>query len=200
MSTTPAPEPGPSTGPERIRALAHPVRLEILEFLERVTEATATECAQHTGQTVANCSFHLRTLAKYGFIAAATPRGREKPWRSRTDALDLRPDVSSPASVRAAGELASLTLAREADRLRAYFARAAAEPGEWRRASMLTSDTFWATAGELRALADEIIALTARFDGRSEPANRPQGARLSRLFAAVNPEPEQEPRPGGQSR
>jgi len=181
------------------------VRLELLEYLEHVGEATATECAAQTGQTVANCSFHLRTLAKYGFIEAGEPRGREKPWRSRSGGHDLRPDVSSPEAVRAAGELAALTLARESERLAAYFSGASAEPPAWRRASMVTTKRIWATAEELRALADEVIALTARFEGRNDPATRPEGARSSRLFAAVNPEPvdRREPEPGdggGQSR
>lgn len=141
---------------------------------------------------MANCSFHLRTLAKYGFIEPAEPRGREKPWRTAERSHDLRPDVTSAAAVRAAGELAALTIAREAERLQDYFDAAHAEPGAWRSAALLTSDRFWATAAELSAFGEELIALTRRFEGREDPSQRPAGARPSRLFAAVNPEPETE--------
>src|SRR5687767_497769 len=68
--------------PERMRALAHPLRLALLQYLDDVGEATATQCARHTGESVANCSFHLRLLARYGFVEPAEQRGRERPWRS----------------------------------------------------------------------------------------------------------------------
>ena len=62
-------ESSPISEPERVRALAHPLRLALLDFLEDGGEATATRCAEATGESVASCSFHLRILAKYGFMA-----------------------------------------------------------------------------------------------------------------------------------
>lgn len=177
----------PHSGPERIRALAHPVRLEILELLERVGEATATECAQATDQTVANCSFHLRTLAKYGFIEESERRGRARPWRVVPGGYDLRPDVSSSDAVRASGELALLTLDRELARLRAFYAAAHAEPAAWRRATSIYTDTVWASPEELTTLADEIATLISTLADR--PASqRPADARPARALAVLNPE------------
>lgn len=67
-----------------MRALAHPTRLQIRELLDECGPLTATELAHRTGQSPANCSFHLRTLAKYGFIEEASGgRGRTRPWRIR---------------------------------------------------------------------------------------------------------------------
>ena len=177
------------TDPSRIRALAHPLRLELLDHLGDVGEATATQCAEHTGETVANCSFHLRTLAKAGFIEPAPSRGREKPWRpvSRTRQFDV--DPSDPASYRAVSELVGLQVLREAERFREFMATETRVPDGWHDTVTLTTSSFWATADEMRELVETVTRLTDRFDGRAEdPALRPDGARHARLFATVNPD------------
>ncbi|WP_051145521.1 ArsR/SmtB family transcription factor [Ornithinimicrobium pekingense] len=184
--------PSTISDPERIRALAHPVRLELLDHLRDVDEATATECAARVGESVASCSFHLRILEKYGYIERAQQRGREKPWRVRRpgSSLDARPDRAVPGSLHAVQELAALTVTREADRVARYLAQASEEPDEWLQAVTVSTAGFWATAAELRELSQEVHDLVQRFSGRSaDPALRPEGARHARLFATVNPDP-----------
>jgi DNA-binding transcriptional ArsR family regulator len=186
--------PGRITDPERIRALAHPLRLELLDYLGDVPEATATECAERTGESVASCSFHLRMLEKYGFIERAEPRGREKPWRVVSNRIDARPDPDVPGSLTAVRELASVNVAREAERINRFLARADEEPPEWVRAVTITRSSFWATAEEMAQLSRDLQEIAhERFGGRSADASlRPQGARFARLFAAVYPEAEEQ--------
>lgn len=187
-------ERGPESdqnGPERIRALAHPLRLEILDLLDSLGEATATECAAATGQTVANCSFHLRTLARYGFVEEAPRRGRQRPWRGVPGGYDLRPDVDSSEAVRASDELALLTVEREHARLRAFYSGARAEPAPWRRAASMITETVWATPAELATLMDRIDDLVAPLAERAA-AERPAGSRPARVLAAVTPEPQRD--------
>src|SRR6478735_6747999 len=113
-----APRTGPGHGraplvtsdPERMRALAHPLRLRLLSLLDDEGEATATRCAEVTGESVASCSFHLRMLAKYGFVEPAERRGREKPWRAVGQGRTTRFDPDVPGSLVAAGEVAALQL------------------------------------------------------------------------------------------
>lgn len=179
------------TDPARIRALAHPVRLELLDHLRDHGEATATECAAAVGESVASCSFHLRMLEKYGFIERAARRGREKPWRlpAAGAGIDARPDASVPGSMHALQELAALTVTRQADRVARYVAGAADEPDEWVQASTITTSSFWATAAELAEVSAEVRRLTDRFADRStDPDARPEGARHARLFAALHPD------------
>src|ERR1041384_717541 len=72
----------PITDPKALRALAHPVRWKLLEISGPEGSATATQCAQETGESVANCSYHLNLLAKYNYVEKAEGgQGREKPWR-----------------------------------------------------------------------------------------------------------------------
>lgn len=77
-----APSP-PPLEPNALRAIAHPVRMRLLQLVEQAGPATATELAEQVGESPANTSWHLRQLAKYGFIEPATSAsGRERPWRS----------------------------------------------------------------------------------------------------------------------
>ena len=178
------------TDPARIRALAHPVRLALLDHLGDVAEATATECAEAIGESPASCSFHLRTLEKYGFIERAESRGREKPWRVVSAGLDLRPDPEVPGSLHALQAVAALGLESEFLRARAFFAHADAEPDAWVQASTFTRSTFWATADELAQLSRELQTITDRFEGRhTDPSKRPPGSRFSRMMALAHPDP-----------
>jgi predicted ArsR family transcriptional regulator len=175
--------------PERVRALAHPIRLALLEVLERDGERTATQCAEAIGESVASCSFHLRILAKYGFVEPGERRGREKPWRSVNRSRTARPDFDDPASVRAVGALAELTLLRETERVSAFLANIHRLPPEYRDSVGLFKSTFWATPEELTELSRRIQALTEEFAGRWErPELRPEGARMAHLFGTLNPE------------
>ena len=178
------------TDPERIRALAHPIRLRLLDVLTDRPEATASECATLIGESPASCSFHLRMLEKYGFAERAERRGKEKPWRAVSRGWDMRPDPAEPASLRALQELAALGLDAEWSRTRAYFAQAEREADEWVQASTFTRSGFWATAEELAEVSVVLQSIAERFAGRvADPSLRPQGARFARVVAVANPEP-----------
>src|SRR5271170_3028317 len=72
----------PLTDAKTMRALAHPVRMALLDILALRT-LTATQASELLGESPANCAFHLRTLAKYGFVEeAGGGRGRERPWKT----------------------------------------------------------------------------------------------------------------------
>ncbi|MGD6743517.1 ArsR/SmtB family transcription factor [Streptomyces sp. BH106] len=66
-----------------LKALTHPLRIQLLGLLRLDGPATATELAVKAGESSASASYHLRVLAKYGFVAEAEHRdGRERRWRS----------------------------------------------------------------------------------------------------------------------
>ena len=70
------------TDPKAMRALAHPVRLALLEAFADTDTLTATEAGERVGESPANASFHLRQLAKYGFVEEADGgTGRRRPWK-----------------------------------------------------------------------------------------------------------------------
>jgi DNA-binding transcriptional ArsR family regulator len=110
------------TDPKAMRALAHPVRIELLRALTGEPK-TATQCAELVGESPQSCSYHLRTLAKYGFIEPAAPaNGKERPWRKVDTGLNWSADTD-PEAARA---LSATFLDRDFGLLRDYLA----DPGE----------------------------------------------------------------------
>jgi DNA-binding transcriptional ArsR family regulator len=178
------------TSAESLRALAHPLRLEILELLVVNGALTASELGARLGQNASNCSWHLRKLAEYGFVREQSARsGRRRPWQAVAEGLTWGDDVPDPATERAANALSDLMLQREIQRLRAARATAAAETEEWRDATSGVSALVYLTAGEAIQLIDSfrqtLEELAAARHHHSEA--RPEGARLVSTVAWVTP-------------
>jgi DNA-binding transcriptional ArsR family regulator len=76
------------------RALADPIRYRILGHLMAVGPQTASQCAAVVGPAPANCSYHLRDLARYG-LGRARRGGRRR--RARTS-LSSRSSGSARAA------------------------------------------------------------------------------------------------------
>jgi hypothetical protein len=174
------------SSPQRIRALSHPLRLELIDVLSD-GPATATQCAALTGESVASCSFHLRMLAKYGYVEPAPRSGREKPWQLTSSSQEIRPDVNDPDSLRAVEAMAGVYVDREVEHIHRWLAQATTEPPEWIHGSSVTGSSIWATVEEMDEISKAAQALAERFAGRSsDPTTRPAGARAVRVFTAVH--------------
>jgi len=77
------------TDPADLKAVAHPLRVRMLAELRRHGPATATELARRLATETGSTSYHLRILAKHGFVAeaAAGPEGRRHPRERRWEAV-----------------------------------------------------------------------------------------------------------------
>ncbi len=177
--------------PVRIRALAHPVRLELLDFLDDAGKATATECAAATGESVASCSYHLRMLAKHGYIEQVNQPGREKPWKVVSHGRSSVIDRNAPGSVHAVSAMASIFVHRQLDRIQSWLQRAPQLPVEDIDVSTVTSSSFYATHDEIRQFREDLWELARRFDGRwQHPEQWPEGSMPVQLFSVVNIDPD----------
>ena len=88
-TTTPRPM---EVGAQALRGLAHPLRARILERLQVQGPATATILAEHLGESSGSTSYHLRQLARFGFVETDpghTGR-RDRWWRVRPGGWRLR--------------------------------------------------------------------------------------------------------------
>lgn len=180
--------------PTSVRALAHPLRLQLLDLLGMESELTATQCAERTGESVASCSFHLRMLAKYGYVVPGEPRGREKPWKLASRSRTISPDYDDPASVEEVSVFAQLVVDREAGRLKRWLARAGRELPEWTDATPLTTTSLWLTADEAKEMSTAIMEVHQRFSERfrqrrDDPTTRPAGARPVHVLGASSVDP-----------
>src|SRR5689334_5600747 len=163
--------------PQVMRALAHPARIAIVEYLNNTgAVVTATETAELVGLSPSATSYHLRELAKYGLVEQAPSRGdgRERVWRSTGSALRVDAGLDEPAATVA---LVEVFLERDMERARRWIKRQPAESEEWRDAGSLDSQKLLLTADELRALHEKIRALTEPYRFRERRGDAPDGAR-----------------------
>jgi DNA-binding transcriptional ArsR family regulator len=170
------------TDSEVLAALAHPLRVALLYQLGALGSRTASQCAQSLGETPANCSYHLRQLAKVGLVTREeSGDGRERPWRSVYTGIDLRPPVDDPdPEVMTAARAARASLANveieEHARLAGQYLRLEprADPA-WREAAAGASYSLRLTAEELAALVRALDALIRPYIGLTRP-DPPEGA------------------------
>jgi DNA-binding transcriptional ArsR family regulator len=178
--------------PRALRALAHPLRLALLERLMAFGEQTAAQCAEAVGSTASNCSYHLRALARVGLVEPGeSTDGRERPWRSASTGLEFGPsDVeTSSASAAAARAVDELTLAREEELTRQALVRHNDQPAEWRTAEANHSYALTITASELEEIVSEIDRLVRPYIGltRSTPPDDAEVAYM-RVIAFRHPQ------------
>jgi Helix-turn-helix domain len=166
------------TDPTSMRALTHPVRLALLEALGLEGPLTATRAGDLIGEPPNTCSFHLRQLAKYGFVEeAGGASGRNRPWRLTGHGMHFT-DVHDDAEARvAARALDRMLRERYFARLQAFYESRADYPAEWQAVTGASQFALHLTPAELEALDAEITAMLDRYrDRTAEPARRSPGS------------------------
>lgn len=148
-------------------ALAHPLRIQLRDHLRRHGPATATQLAKQLGESSGATSYHLRMLARHGFIEAepGRGRGRERWWRAAPGWLQIDADepISDAAAREAVRTIETETHRLAAERLRSWLAESDRWSRAWRNGS--TDSTFVARldASRMAALRDELTAVIARY-------------------------------------
>jgi DNA-binding transcriptional ArsR family regulator len=178
------------TDPKMMRALAHPARIAIWTHLGLQGPATATECAEIAGLSPSACSYHLRTLARYGFVEEdpdSAADGRERPWRARMLAFSLNDVPGAPAATRVASRLLVENLRVAAEEVRAkYVARQREYPADWQAAAGETFSVAHVTPEELQRMREQVLEVMDPYV-RLEPGSRPAGARPVRIMLDMFP-------------
>jgi DNA-binding transcriptional ArsR family regulator len=161
-----------------LRALAHPVRIALIETLSIEGPMTATEVGERIGESPTTCSFHLRQLAKYNFVEeAGGGKGRARPWRMTSIGMRFSTHDDPELEV-ASNALMRLLRDRRLDRYRTWLETRTTFPPQWRKAASESEFVSYLTADELEALNDDLVALLlARFKDRlTDPSLRPAGS------------------------
>jgi DNA-binding transcriptional ArsR family regulator len=148
-----------STGVRRLRATAHPLRLEMLSLLTGAA-LSAAEVARELGVTQANASYHLRLLHRAGLLEEAGQEkvngGVAKRYRALWDRQEPRDpvhgDADADAEIRTMLEVAT---ARLAQRLRGI-------PGVYTDAALWVEADVWNAVLERLADASRLLHESAR--------------------------------------
>jgi DNA-binding transcriptional ArsR family regulator len=179
-----------------LAALAHPLRVALLYQLNALGSRTASQCAQALGETPANCSYHLRQLARVGLVAREeSGNGRERPWRSVYTGLSLSPTLDGPdpevvsAATATRASLANIEMEEHLRLARQYLRLEPRASKAWRDAASMASYSLRLTPEELESLAKALDAAIRPFIGltRNDPPESAQPVHLD-FKAFLRPE------------
>ena len=179
------------TDPRTMRALAHPVRIALLEALGREGELTASRAAEMLDESPGNMSWHLQTLAKYGYVEeTGGGKGRSRPWRLASVSNRFQTATEDP-EIEAAGEALESTFADRAySQLREWWARRSSYSYAWREAAFTSDSLGYLTSEEMDEIKEEIVELFSRYRERVLDKDlRPAEARPVKLVAFGHPLP-----------
>lgn len=183
------------TDPRALRALAHPIRLDLIGLLRRGGPLTATQAGEQIDESPASCSFHLRQLAKYGLVEeAGGGHGRERPWRATAVSTEWAARASDTEADAAGAMLSRVVVERYFQSALAWLDRRGSEDPEWIEAASISDALVYMTAEELRDLDRGIRALLEPFLKRLEDREPPaEGARPVNVIALGFPLPDGSP-------
>ncbi|MFF4213944.1 ArsR/SmtB family transcription factor [Streptomyces sp. NPDC001796] len=175
-----------------LRALAHPVRVQLVGLLRKHGPSTATRLAERLGVNSGTASYHLRRLGAAGFVEEDTARGnaRERWWRSvhrmtefnDRDLADREPEATLAylQSVAATYTLRAQKMLNELQTM----------PRAWRDTFDMSDWALRLTPEEAVALREELRAVIARYrrDTPEAAATAPDGAERVGVVTYLLPE------------
>jgi DNA-binding transcriptional ArsR family regulator len=187
--------------PLAIRAMAHPVRLDLQALLGKEGPLTAADAARRLGISQALASHHLRQLAKYDFVEPAPGKdNRERPWRLVSTSQSWRSARLTSDGAAAADILEQLIAERALNNLTDWQQRRRSEPDVLVENSGISHTGIYLTSEELVELEEQINALLQRYvDERpiDDKSTRPAGSRLIDITRIVSVLPEETVLPEG---
>jgi DNA-binding transcriptional ArsR family regulator len=156
---------------EHLRALAHPLRLQLLQVLHAEGPATASQLGRRLGESSGATSYHLRALYRAGMVEEAEQRnGRERWWKRSPERLvipnSVPPDASDSerAELQAAhAQIESMFVERDEAALERWMEVRYGLQLEWQDAQWIGNFRMWATAAEVRSFVESVLKLAEQF-------------------------------------
>ncbi|MFB7240992.1 transcriptional regulator [Streptomyces populi] len=192
---------GPETGVDAVvldakglRALAHPVRVQLVSLLRRYGPSTATRLAERLGVNSGTASYHLRQLGAAGFVEEDAERGnaRERWWRSVHQITELdAPELADREPEAALAYLQSVVAAYTL-RVQRAVNELQTMPRAWRDCFDMSDLPLRLTPEEATALGQELRAVLSRYrrDTPEAAATAPRGAERVAVITHLLPEPD----------
>ncbi len=161
--------------PGTLRALAHPMRVQILSLLTVEGPATSAGLADRLHVLSGSTSWHLSKLAEHGLIEEIPDRGtrRERWWRATAPgwSVDAARYLSDPSTSRETTNLLAATISEQLRRAQQFLAED--WDTRWRQSWILESSQPLRLDPEaLAAMRDELRDVLARYLDR--PSSTPE--------------------------
>lgn len=186
----------------RLRALASPVRQEIVDTLQSLGRASIAELARRLGRPADGLYYHVRALVAVGLVVDAGPRaagrGEERVYRTfapgRPLRLRYRPD-HRPSAAALRRLVGSMVRAARRDFDVGLSLPGAAVQGK-RRALWAGRNTGWLSPAELER-CNELLAELGELLSRGPSRERPRMFALTYVLAPADPRAPRRGRPRG---
>jgi DNA-binding transcriptional ArsR family regulator len=166
---SPYPKHGAKLETDALRALAHPLRIRILDELSMFGPLTASGLGERLGESSGATSYHLRQLEKVGLVDEDTARGnaRERWWMRRPGPISIPDPAEFPAgsSERLASRLVSDEFMRGRELAFREFMAAdeGSVPEEWAKLGVADTINIRLTPEQLKDLLNEVDLVLWKF-------------------------------------
>lgn len=174
-----APGPPAELGPAALRALAHPLRIRILDLLPIRGPLTASKLGEIVGESSGSTSYHLRQLAKHGLVREVEGKGtaRERWWERTPGGFSISSAGKDSPAGRQTAEAVNMEFLRLRNERVMAFIRSGQEADEETLESWLGSATFvtvnkWATREQAKAVVEAWEQFAAE---HLDPLSRQEG-------------------------
>ncbi|APS18834.1 ArsR family transcriptional regulator [Streptomyces sp. Tue 6075] len=175
-----------------LRAMAHPVRVQVVGLLRKHGPSTATRLAERLGVNSGTASYHLRQLGAAGFVEEDTERGnaRERWWRSVHRSTWFNDPELAEREPEAALAYQQSVASIYALRTRQTLNELQTMPRVWRERFDLSDWVLRLTPEETAALYQELGDVIGRYrrDTPENAATAPAGAERVGLITHILPE------------
>jgi DNA-binding transcriptional ArsR family regulator len=169
------------------KALANPVRRDILSYLGKHGEANSTSVAKALGESTGTTSYHLRRLADLDLIAEIEERStrRERWWKSLMKDLYTPPGLEmTPDERDAARKLGALKMSHDLG----LVTRAYAGYDDAKGWNQIYRGGLHLTKEQVTSFVEEYQKLLWKYV--TEPGQHPEGSRALAIRLIVVPEEE----------
>lgn len=159
-----------------MKALSHPLRVQIVGLLRRYGPATATTLAQRLGINTGATSYHLRQLAAYGLIVEDEAQGnaRDRWWKASHQRTYLK--SSDFRSDETTGYLTAIAEVHAAN-LRLAAQEAPTLSDEWRNTGAMNDYWLLLTPEQTAEMLEDLYEVVSRYRSHEDVDGAPETAR-----------------------
>ncbi|MDQ1713537.1 MAG: hypothetical protein QOE45_2987 [Frankiaceae bacterium] len=157
----------PELGPEELKALTHPLRRRILRELRSDGPATASLLGRRLGESSGATSYHLRQLARHGFVEEVPDSGdgRDRWWRPAFGGhtVEIAKWLDDPDQRAVLATYETGIVAGYAGMLTEWIGEQHEWPREWAEAADLSDLRLRLSPDRLRKFSEAVHALATKY-------------------------------------
>lgn len=150
--------------PRSLRAMAHPLRLELEAIVGRSGRITTADAARELGISHGLASHHLHQLAKYGFVEQVSGTdNRERPWQLVATSVSYEGLDEKPGGPAAIAAFEQVTAERAVESLLSWQERRDSWSATWRKHAGIGASILYLTESEFGRLVEAIEKLMLEY-------------------------------------